>query len=117
MPLPFAPQGSIPAALLPFFPDFSIDEASFRSHLADLAGARGVTAVTVNGHASEVASCNFEEQTRVMAVAAAAIGDRMPLVSGIYTESSLEARRLARMAEAEGASALLVFPPALFAMG
>lgn len=117
MALPFVPRGSIPAALLPFHTDFSIDEPAFRAHLGDLAATRGVTAITVNGHASEVASCTFEEQTRVMALAAAAVGDRQPLVSGIYTESSLEAARIARMAEREGASALLVFPPALFSLG
>ena len=117
MALAFNPVGTIPAALLPFTDDFGIDEAAFRSHLRDLAATRGVTAITVNGHASEVASCTFEEQTRVMALSAEAVGTRTPLVAGIYTESSLEARRLAQMAEREGASALLVFPPALFALG
>jgi 4-hydroxy-tetrahydrodipicolinate synthase len=117
MAQPFAPRGSIPAALLPFHADFSIDETAFHSHLTDLAGTRGVTAITVNGHASEVASCNFEEQTRVMALSAEAVGDRQPLVCGVYTESSLEGKRIARMAEREGASALLVFPPALLSLG
>jgi 4-hydroxy-tetrahydrodipicolinate synthase len=117
MAIPFKPVGTIPAALLPFTDDFGIDEAAFRGHLLDLASTKGVTAVTVNGHASEVGSCTFEEQTRVMALAAEAVGQKTPLVAGIYTESSLEARRIAKMAEREGASALLVFPPALFALG
>jgi 4-hydroxy-tetrahydrodipicolinate synthase len=117
MAIAFNPVGTIPAALLPFGDDFAIDEAAFRSHLRDLAATRGVTAITVNGHASEVASCTFEEQTRVMALSAEAVGSTTPLVAGIYTESSLEAKRMARMAEREGASALLVFPPALFALG
>jgi 4-hydroxy-tetrahydrodipicolinate synthase len=117
MAIAFNPVGTIPAALLPFSDDFAIDEAAFRSHLRDLAATRGVTAITVNGHASEVASCTFEEQTRVMALSAEAVGSTTPLVAGIYTESSLEAKRMARMAEREGASALLVFPPALFALG
>ena len=39
MPLPFKAIGSIPAAILPFFEDFSIDEASFRAHLTDLANS------------------------------------------------------------------------------
>ena len=117
MPVPFQAVGSIPAALLPFHPDFSIDEASFRAHLRDLAGTRGVTAITVNGHASEVSSCTFEEQTRVMALAADTVGASMPLVAGIHTESSLEAARLAKMSEREGASALLVFPPSLLTAG
>jgi 4-hydroxy-tetrahydrodipicolinate synthase len=117
MAIAFDPVGTIPAALLPFNDDFGIDDAAFRSHLLDLAATRGVTAITVNGHASEVASCTFEEQTRVMALSAEAVGNTTPLVAGIYTESSLEAKRMARMAQREGASALLVFPPALFALG
>jgi 4-hydroxy-tetrahydrodipicolinate synthase len=117
MAIAFNPVGTIPAALLPFDDDFGIDEAAFRSHLRDLAATRGVTAITVNGHASEVASCTFEEQTRVMALSAETVGSTTPLVAGIYTESSLEAKRIARMSQREGASALLVFPPALFALG
>ncbi|MFN0163919.1 MAG: dihydrodipicolinate synthase family protein [Burkholderiales bacterium] len=117
MAIPFKPEGAIPAAILPFHEDFSIDEASFRAHLTDLADTAGVTAITVNGHASEVASCTFDEQARVLDIAASTVGGRLPLVSGIYTESSLEAARLARMGEAHGAAALLVFPPALFAFG
>ena len=45
------------------------------------------------------------------------IGDRLPLVNGIWADGSLEAARLARMAAEGGASALLVFPPAPFTLG
>ena len=116
-PLPFHAVGSIPAALLPFMPDFSIDEPAFCAHLRDLAAVKGVTAITVNGHASEVPSCTFEEQTQVMALAFETVGAKVPLVAGVYTESTLEAGRIASMSEREGASALLVFPPALLSAG
>src|SRR5271157_5929760 len=109
--------GVIPAAILPFHDDLSIDEASYRRHLRDLAGVRGVTSVTVNAHASEVASCSFDEQRRILAVTIDEIGDRLPIVNGIYAEGSLEAARLARMATEGGAAALLVFPPGPFTMG
>ena len=49
----FVPQGVIPACLLPFHDDFSIDEAGYRKHLRDVAEVRGITAVTVNAHASD----------------------------------------------------------------
>jgi len=45
------------------------------------------------------------------------IGDRLPVVAGIYADGSLEAARLARQAEAAGAAALLVFPPQSMSMG
>ena len=32
----YTPRGVIPAVLLPFFEDLSIDEASYRSHLRDV---------------------------------------------------------------------------------
>ncbi|WP_255561680.1 dihydrodipicolinate synthase family protein [Pseudohoeflea coraliihabitans] len=110
-------SGVIPACLLPLHDDLSIDEASYRKHLRDVAAVRGVAAITVNGHASEVSSCTFEEQEMLLDVAAAEIGDRMPLVNGVYADSAGEAVRIARMSEDKGASALLVFPSNVFILG
>ena len=58
----YLPQGVIPAALLPFHDDLSIDAASYRSHLRDIASVQGISAITINAHASEVASCSFDER-------------------------------------------------------
>jgi 4-hydroxy-tetrahydrodipicolinate synthase len=113
----YVPQGVIPAVLLPFFEDLSIDEASYRAHLRDVAAVDGITAVTVNAHASEVASCTFEEQKRVLDVSVEEIGARVPIVNGVYADGSLKAARIAKMADAGGASALLVFPPGVFGFG
>lgn len=107
----FQPAGVIPATLLAFREDFSIDEAETRRHLAHVAATRGITAITVNGHSCEMHALTFEEQRRVLAVALAEIGDRLPLINGVYADGSLQAARIARMAQDEGASALLVFPP------
>ena len=113
----YVPQGVIPACLLPFFDDLSIDEASFRRHLSDVASVAGISAVTINAHASEVGSCTFDEQRRVLEIAQDEIGRRIPIVNGVYAEGSLEAARLARLAQDGGASALLVFPPGPFTLG
>ena len=112
----YVPDGVIPAVLLPFFDDLSIDEKSFRKHLRDVAATEGISAITINAHSTEVASCSFEEQRRVLAIAQDEIGGRLPLVNGIWADGSLEAARIARMAEEGGASALLVFPPAPFTL-
>ena len=106
----YAPSGVIPATLLAFHDDMSIDEAQTRRHLRFVAGTRGISAMTVNGHSSEIHACTFEEQRRILDVAADEVGDRVPLINGIYADGSLEAARIARMAEQGGASALLVFP-------
>src|SRR3954452_5184291 len=107
----YVPAGVIPATLLAFNEDFSIDEAESRRHLSHVAGTKGVSGITRNGHASEVHACGFDEQRRILAMSLATVGDRLPLINGVYADGSLEAARIARMAEREGASALLVFPP------
>ena len=113
----YIPHSVIPAVLLPFNEDLSIDERSFRSHLRDVASTKGLSAITVNAHSTEVASCTFEEQRRVMEIAADEVGDRLPVVHGVWADGSLEAARIARAAAAGGASALLVFPPGPFTLG
>lgn len=100
----------MPAALMPFKADHAIDEAAYASHLRDLAGVRGVTAVTINGHAAEVHALSFEEQSMAMALTRAAVPDT-PVICGVYTESTREAARIARMAADGGADCLLAFPP------
>jgi len=113
----FLPQGVIPAVLLPFKDDYSIDADAFRNHLLDVGGVEGVTALTLNAHSTEVSSCTFDEQRRVLELALDAVGDRLPVVNGIYADGSFEAQRIARMAADAGASCLLVFPPNVFRGG
>lgn len=110
-------EGVIPATLLAINEDMSIDERGTRKHLRDCALVPGVTAVTVNGHASEIHACSFEEQQQILAASLAEVGDRVPLVNGVYADGSIEAAKVAAMAAREGASALLVFPPQSMAMG
>ena len=113
----WVPHGVIPAVLLPFNEDLSIDEASYRSHLRDVCAVEGISALTTNAHASEVASCSFEEQRRVLAITVDEAGARVPVVNGVYAENGLEAARIAKMAHEGGASALLVFPSGVFSFG
>jgi 4-hydroxy-tetrahydrodipicolinate synthase len=113
----YVPQGVIPACLLPFHDDFSIDEAGYRKHLRDVAGVAGISAITVNAHSSEAHACTLDEQERILALTLEEVGDRVPVVNGIYTDGSHQAARMAKMAERGGASCLLVFPPNAMAMG
>jgi 4-hydroxy-tetrahydrodipicolinate synthase len=92
-------SGILPANILPFTPDYAIHEADYRRHLRWLANVQGVTGIVCNGHAAE------------------AVGARLPVIAGVYAESTREAVALARDAEAEGASGLLIFPPTLFMWG
>lgn len=110
------PHGVIPATLLALNDDYSIDEADTRAHLRDVARTPGLSAITVNGHASEVHACTFDEQARILDVTMEEVGDRLPVISGVWADGSHQAARIARMAASHGASALLVFPSQVFSM-
>lgn len=113
----FEPKGVIPATLLALNDDFSIDEPATRRHLRDCAVLPGIAAATVNGHASEVHACTFDEQRRILDISLEEVGDDVPLINGVYADGSHEAARIARMADDAGASCLLVFPPQSMTMG
>src|SRR5215472_2010835 len=98
----YIPHGVIPAVLLPFENDLSIDEPGFRKHLRDVAATPGISAITINAHSTEVASCSFDEQRRVLDIAGDEVGASIPLVNGIWADGSLEAARIARMATQGG---------------
>ena len=112
----YVPHGVIPAVLLPFAEDFSINKNSFRKHLRDVAETSDLSAITINAHSTEVASCTLDQQRRVLDIARDEVGGRLPIVNGVWADGSLEAARIAHMAEKGGAAALLVFPPAPFAL-
>ena len=114
---PFQSQGVIPATLMAFDEDYAIDEPAARAHLREVAATEGIAAVTVNGHSSEVHACTLDEQRRILAFSADEVGDRVPIIAGVYADGSHQAAAIARMSEEEGASALLVFPPQSMTMG
>jgi 4-hydroxy-tetrahydrodipicolinate synthase len=114
---PWQPHGVIPAVLLPFHADFTLDLVSYRKHLRDVVAVEGISAITVNGHSSEVHALDADEQRIALAATMDEIGDRLPVIAGVYADGSIEAARLARMAEAGGASCLLVFPPQSMSAG
>ena len=110
-------SGVMPANILPFKADLSIDEPAYRAHLRWLADTRGVTGIVANGHAAEVSSLSRDERKRSLAVALDEVGTRCPVVAGVYSDGTQEAVALARDARAEGAAGVLVFPPTLFMWG
>src|SRR5687767_11896974 len=114
-PLTFS--GIMPANLLPFRADLSIDEPAYRAHIRWLADQRGVTGIVANGHAAEVASLTRDERRRALAIALDEIAGTCPVIAGVYSDGTAEAVELARDAKAAGAAGVLVFPPTLFMWG
>ena len=113
----FKLEGVIPATLLSFNDDMSINEKESRSHIKSCGLTDGITAITVNGHSSEIHACNFEEQKKILEFSLEEVGDKVPVINGVYSDGSLEAAKIARMAQDLGASALLCFPPQSMSMG
>src|SRR2546430_15402577 len=110
-------SGVMPANVLPFKADLSIDEPAYRKHLRWLADARGVTGIVANGHAAEVSSLSREERRRALAIALDEVGTRCPVVAGVYSDGTQEAVALAGDAKAESAARGRLFPPPLLFSG
>ena len=113
----FKLEGVIPATLLAFDKDFEINEKASRKHIKECALTDGISAITVNGHSSEIHACNFEEQKKILSFSLEEVGDFIPVINGVYADGSIEAAKIAKMSETTGASALLCFPPQSMAMG
>ena len=86
--MPFTASGVIPATLIVFDQDYEIDKKNSMKHLHDVSATDGLNAITVNGHASEIHACSFAEQQELLALSLAEVGDRLPLVNGVYADGS-----------------------------
>lgn len=104
-------KGAIPACIMPFRDDGSMDEDAYRRHLSCLASTEGVTAITCNGHAAEVSSLATQEKRRALDIAVETIGDRTTVIAGIYADDHQDAVALAQDARRAGVDGLLVMPP------
>jgi len=110
-------EGVIPATLIAFDEDFQIDEKASREHIRKCALTPRISAVTVNGHSSEIHVCSFDEQKKILNFSLDEIGDIVPIINGVYADGSIEAAKIAKMSDTNGASALLCFPPQSMSMG
>jgi dihydrodipicolinate synthase/N-acetylneuraminate lyase len=74
----------------------------------------GCTALVCCGSLGEAQTLTFDEKIAVLRTAVAAVGDRVPVVLGIASLSTVEAVAMARAAEAAGAQGLMVLPPYVY---
>lgn len=110
-------QGVIPANILPFSQDLRINFDSLERALAYMTSPEGVTGIVTNGHAGETASLAPDERAQVIRFVVKQVGDRMPVIAGIFAQSTADAIAQVRDAQRHGARAALIFPPAIFAGG
>src|SRR5919205_1492169 len=109
--------GVIPANLMAFDADLKIDERNYRRHIRYLVDTPGVTGLTTNAHASEVATLTLEEQQRSLDITLDEVARKVPVICGVYQDGTCKATRIAKMAERQGADCLLIFPSAVFDFG
>ena len=76
-------SGIMPANILPFRADLSIDEPAYRKHLRWLTDTPGVTGIVATGPAAEVASLSREERKRTLAIALDEVAGACPVVAGV----------------------------------
>ncbi|HSF96836.1 MAG TPA: dihydrodipicolinate synthase family protein [Thermohalobaculum sp.] len=104
------------ATVCPMTSDFGIDEDTLAAHVRTVASVPGIRGLLINGHAGENFVLTRSEMRHVIEVVRATVGPDCWLTAGVNAESSIEAGRIAADAEAEGANALLVFPPNSWAL-
>lgn len=104
-------KGLIPAIAVPFNDDFSIDRAGLTRFARWLAGQRGIKALMTNGHTGEVFSLTPAERVEVTRITAEAVDGKVPVISSIVCEGTLDAAAQALEAKAAGATALDIMPP------
>ena len=106
----FKLEGIVAAPVLPMLPDYSIDWASLRTYIRWIADQKPA-AIAMNMDASEGPSLEHDEQIEVLRVCRQAIGDAVPLFSGLIAGSTAGAVRWGNELARAGAEALAVFPP------
>lgn len=87
----------------------NIDDAAFRRVIERLLRA-GAAAVTVLGSAGESAYLRLDEWRRAVEIGVEVVANRVPLLVGIGELTTAAAVEKAHLAEAAGASALMVIP-------
>jgi len=109
--------GVIPAIILPLNPDYSIDEQGFRRHIRRVLRVKGVTGIVCNAHASEVTLLTRDERRRVLQIVSEEVNAKIPVIAGVYGESTQAVTECAQDAKKEGADAILIMPPFSFTWG
>jgi dihydrodipicolinate synthase/N-acetylneuraminate lyase len=106
-------RGVLPAITTPFNADLSIDYGFLANHCKWLVdnGCKGVVAL---GSLGEGATLTREEKNQVLGTCVKAVGNRAHVVAGISSLSTAEAVAIARSAEEQGCSGLMVLPPYVY---
>ncbi|WP_142333058.1 dihydrodipicolinate synthase family protein, partial [Bacillus sp. AFS073361] len=104
-------SGVFPAVLIPFKDDYSIDEEGFRKLVRWVASHEGVNGIVVNGHTGEIMTLLPEDRAEAVRIAADELQGRIPVISGVSAEGTIEAIQHAQAVEKAGGEGILLMPP------
>lgn len=106
-------KGVLPAVTTNLKADLSVDHDAFAAHCRWMIDS-GCTGIVCCGSLGEAQTLSFDEKIAVVRTAVKAVGERVPVVLGIASLSTVEAVAMARAAEQAGAQGLMVLPPYVY---
>lgn len=102
-------KGSIPPLVTPFR-NGAVDYQAY-AELVTFQIGNGTHGILVNGTTAEPSTLSVEERNRLVDVAIAAAGKRVPVIAATGTQSLADSRKLTEHAARAGADALLIVTP------
>jgi 4-hydroxy-tetrahydrodipicolinate synthase len=106
-------NGVMPAITTAFHPDFTVDHTMVARHAQWLV-ENGCTGIICLGSLGEATTLKFEEKAAILKTVTRALDGKAPVISAISALSTAEAVELAKAAEAEGCSGLMILPPYVY---
>jgi len=94
----------------------ALDEAATADHFRTVLATDGMAGLLVNGHAGENYALDEAELSTIVRLARSTAGGAR-IVAGVNAERANVAARMAEDAAAQGADAVMVFPPYSWALG
>jgi 4-hydroxy-tetrahydrodipicolinate synthase len=105
--------GIIPAVVVPFAEDDSIDVDALRANVTHLIDG-GVHGLVVNGTMGEAAALSDEERALVIDTVVGVADGRLPVTVGVSSMSTRAACAYAEHARGAGANGVMCLPPVLY---
>lgn len=104
-------RGIIPGPTLPIHPDGSIDEDGYRFNVRYCVDVLGSSALYINSYYQNFWLLTSEDRMRILELAIAEVGNKVPIINRAAHQSPHEAIRLAQHAQEAGADFIsLVLP-------
>jgi 4-hydroxy-tetrahydrodipicolinate synthase len=105
--------GIIPAVVVPFAQDHTIDVEALRANVAHLLDG-GVHGLVVNGTMGEAGALSMDERALVLETVVGAADGRVPVTAGVSAASTAASCEHAVQARAGGAQGVMCLPPLLY---